>query len=179
MLILFILTAIAFLVLSFFIFRLFFEVYVHLQGPFYAPATSDRIKDILKISRLKPRDKVVDLGSGDGRVLIACAKKGVLCTGFEIDPILVWRSRKNITRAGMEKQIKIIPKSFWSADISKFDVIIVYGITHIMERLEKKLQKEAKKNARIISIYFQFPHLKKIDQRGDIHLYSMHPPIKA
>jgi cyclopropane fatty-acyl-phospholipid synthase-like methyltransferase len=144
-----------------------------MQGGFYTPSSRERISYILSLANVKPGEKVVDLGSGDGRVLMACAKKGARCTGFEIDPLLVWRSRKNIKKAHLDKKITIIPKSFWTANISSYDVIIIYGITHIMGRLKDKLKKEAKENTRIISVYFRFPGWDHILKKGDIYLYKV------
>lgn len=107
------------------------------------------------------------------------AKKGAIVHGYEVNPILVWRSRNFIKNAGLEKKAFIHWKSFWGEDLSKFDVITVYGITYIMEKLEKKLQSELKPGTRVVSNYFTFPTWKPAKQDGEILLYSSTSTFKS
>ncbi len=141
------------------------------HGSFYAPSLPARIEKMFRLLEIKPGDKAVDLGSGDGRLVIALAKAGIEAHGYEIDPLLVWQSRKKIKRAGLENRAFIHLRSFWPEDLSSFNIVVVYALDFVMKDLEKKLKKELKPGARIISNYFSFPHWPEIKREGEIRLY--------
>ena len=71
-------------------------VYFFLQGPIFAPSSETAISTMLKLAKIKPGVRIADLGSGDGRVVRAFAKKGVEVHGFEINPLLVLISKNKI-----------------------------------------------------------------------------------
>lgn len=152
--------------------RILFGIYVVTQGAFYAGSSDDRIKNILKLAKIRSTDKVIDLGSGDGKIVLAAAKTGATVTGIEIDPLYHWKAKKLIGNSKHRKNITIIRGSYWNHDLSDFDVIIIFGIGHIMKRLEQKILKEAKKDARIISVYFKFPNLKPTKVVDEVYLYK-------
>jgi len=146
--------------------------FYHFAAP-YAGLSEERIKNVLELAGDMKGKKVVDLGSGDGRVVIAFAKKGAEAHGYEINPLLVWRSRRTIIRAGLQDHAIIHWRSFWSADFRQYDLIHCFCINFMMGRLERKLKKEFSKKGRIISVYFEFPHLKQNDQKGDVRSYEV------
>lgn len=140
-----------------------------LKGAPYVPSKNDSVTRMLDLVHLKPGEKLVDLGSGDGRFLIAAAKAGATAVGYEVNPWLVLWSRYLIWRAGVAKQARVVWRDFRRDTFEDYDVIILYLLPATMALLEKKLQKEAKSTARIISNTFTFPHWKPI--RKDIPLY--------
>ena len=82
---------------------------------------------MLAIAAVKKGDVVYDLGSGDGRVVIAAAKKyGVKAVGFEIDPGLVKLAQENVRQQGVEKLVEIRQQDFMTADLSKATVVTLY-----------------------------------------------------
>jgi len=70
---------------------------------------------MLKLGQVSSKDTLIDLGSGDGRILIAAACLGAKAVGYEINPFLVWKSRRLIRQARLEKLAKVYWKSFWQA----------------------------------------------------------------
>ena len=70
------------------------------RGPFYVPTRRKYVPRIIAMLDLKAGDKVVDLGSGDGRLVIALAEAGAEAHGFEHNPLLVMRSKKSIKKRG-------------------------------------------------------------------------------
>ncbi len=141
-------------------------------GAIYVPSKKEKINKIIEFAEVKPGEKAVDLGSGDGRLVIALAKAGAEAYGYEVNPILVRKSKINIRRAGLENKAFINWGSFWQADLSEFDIIIIYGMKHVMGRLEKKLRKELKKDARIVSNTFKFPTWSPKKKDNNIYLYE-------
>lgn len=142
-----------------------------LHDPVYVPSTPQAIFSMLKLAQPKKGQIVVDLGSGDGRLLLAFAKKGCNCIGYEINPILVWKSNQLARKHNVEKRMHFYCKSFWQADISQADIITLFMTASIMERLEKKLLKGVKQGTKVVSQRFRFPHWKIQKQQGDSALY--------
>lgn len=138
-----------------------------INGAVYFPTSETSVQTMLRLANIKRGEKVVDLGSGDGRVLLAFARAGAEAHGYEINPILVWRSRKAIREAGLQGKIFVHWKSFWRADLSSFDVVILYGIPYIMKKLEVKLGKELKTGTRVLSNIYRFPGWRPTAEEKD------------
>ncbi|MBI4136498.1 class I SAM-dependent methyltransferase [Candidatus Roizmanbacteria bacterium] len=126
---------------------------------------------MMKFARIKPGDHVIDLGSGDGRLVIAAAQKGARAVGVELHAEMLRASRKNINDLHLEDRAEIRRENLWHTDVSDYDVVFVYGVTYIMNRLEKKLLKELKKGTRVVSNNYQFPHWKPVKERNNVRLY--------
>ena len=118
-------------------------------------------------------EKAVDLGSGDGRVVIALARAGAEAHGFEINPALVLLSRWNVRRSGLARQARIHWGSFWRADLSPFHVVTVFQGGFVMRRLERKVLKELRPEARLVSDYWGLPNLKPQSLSGTLFLYRV------
>ncbi len=160
------------------LFLLFYAVFYFLQstlrGAIYYPTTLHNVELMLKIADLKPNQNIADIGSGDGRIVIACAKQNIYATGYEINPLLVFLSRYKIRNAKLEKYAKIKWESFWKIDFKNFDAVFIYGIPYIMNELENKLKQELKPESKIISNIFKFPNWKpKYSLEDKVHLYIL------
>jgi ribosomal protein L11 methylase PrmA len=119
-----------------------------------------------------PGQRSADLGSGDGRVVIALAREGAEAHGFEIDPKLVMEARKNIREEGLEGKAFIHQQDFFEADLSDFEILTIYGITSIMGPLEEKLRSELKPGARVISNFFSFPNWEHEVKVAEVYVYK-------
>lgn len=140
-------------------------------GAPYAALAQNRIETMVGLLKLKKGQKLVDLGSGDGRIVMAFARAGIESHGYEINPVLVMISRLKIRRAGLEKKAFIHFKDFWVTNLGEFDAVTLYGIAHIMKRLESKLKKELKPGSKVVTNYFKFPNLKPVQIRNNVSLY--------
>ncbi len=147
-----------------------YTIYAMLSGAPYVPTRQSRIKIMLEFANLSADDSVLDVGSGDGRVITAAAASGASCVGIEINPILFWRS---LVRKKMEgrKNVVFERKDFWKTDLSKYDVMLVYCIHFKMEKLKEKIKSEMKPGSRVISHGFTFPDWKYIKVRDNVYLY--------
>ena len=161
-----------FLSLLFFILSLFFLIPWLFGAPFEA-SRKRTVKKIIEISKVKKGDKVVELGSGEGRIVIEFAKKGAIVEGFEINPILVYISRRKIKKENLQANAKIYWKSFWKIPLNKYNIIILFQFPTIMKKLENKIKNQAKKDTKIISNTWKFPSLRLKKERGNVRLYEI------
>ncbi len=143
-----------------------------ISGAPFIPSKRRAVGDMVTLANAKTGDKVVDLGAGDGRLLIAFAKIGIEVHGYEINPLLVLWARYQIHKQGLTNLVFIHWRSFWSVNLSGFDIVAVYGIKWIMGRLENKLQKELHSGARVVSNLYAFPTWEPAQKFRSVYLYK-------
>ncbi len=131
----------------------------------------EKVRIMVELASPLQGKKTIDLGAGDGRVVIAFAKNGAQAMGIEIDPGRAQTAMGNIRDAGLDGKAVIHNRSFWETDLSDCDIITLYGITSIMERLEIKIDQEGKPGLLIISNTFTFPHWTPILERENVYVY--------
>ena len=143
----------------------------HLRnGAIFVPTDKKTVENIVKLLQIKPSMKIADLGSGDGRIVIALSQAGAQATGFENNPVLFLWSWVKTKKSGQGRaQIRF--QSFWHKDLGEFDAVVVFGMTHIMERLGNKLRKELKSGAVVVSNIFELPDWPVTAQEGSLRLY--------
>jgi SAM-dependent methyltransferase len=121
----------------------------------FDPTPNEVLDRMLVLARLKSSDVVYDLGCGDGRVVIAAAKKyGVRAVGFEIDPGLAKLARENVRRAGLEKLVEIRQQDFLTADLSPASVVTLYLSYDGNLAVRPQLMRQLHHGARVISYAF-------------------------
>lgn len=152
---------------------LFFLFRSVINGAPFVPTSDLGVERMLSLADVSAGDKAADLGSGDGRIVIALAKKGSEAHGYEINPFLVLWSRYRIVREGLTSKAFAHWKNFWQEDLSSFDVVTIFGITYIMKGLEEKLKKELKKGARVVCNSYPFPNWKPGKREGGVFLYRV------
>ncbi len=149
-----------------------FFMFIGFKSAPYVPSHKKVIEDLLKEIEFKKGMKVADLGSGDGRVIIALAKIGCEAHGYEINPFLCWFTRLRIKKLGLKKQAFVHRKNFFSEDLSKFDLIFTYLLPKQMEKLEEKLLKELKTGSLVVSNAFSFPHWQPFKTTKFLKIYK-------
>lgn len=123
-------------------------------APFIA-TPDDVVERMLALAKVAKGDVVFDLGSGDGRIPIAAAKKyGARGVGIELDPKLVEQSRANARAAGVESFVEFRAGNALTADLSGATVVTLYLLSSSNQMLRPKLEKELKPGARIVSHAF-------------------------
>jgi SAM-dependent methyltransferase len=114
--------------------------------------TPERIVErMLELAETRKSDLVYDLGCGDGRIVVAAAKKyGCHAVGFDIDPQKVREARENAAKNGVEELVTIEEKDIFTCDLSQADVVTLYLLPWMNLKLIPQLEK-LKPGARIIS----------------------------
>jgi len=154
----------------FFLVALVFIVAGFTGAPF-VPSRDHHVTDLLSIIEIETGTRTADLGSGDGRLVIAMAQAGADAHGYEINPFLVLWSVIRIFRSGVWGRAHIHWRSYWSADLSSYDIVTIYGSGPLMPRFKEKLCRELAGNARIICNTFQLPDMRPLRQKNNIYLY--------
>ena len=118
--------------------------------------TPDPVVDqMLELADAKPGQVIYDLGCGDGRIVIAAAKRfGMRGVGVEIDPELVAVCNENARKAGVEGQVRFVQGDLFAMDFRDADVVALYLREDINVRLRPKLLDQLKPGSRVVSHRF-------------------------
>ena len=127
---------------------------------------------MISIANLQKTDVLLDLGSGDGRIVRRVAPFVKNARGIEINPSLALLS-KVFNTLQHKKNVEIRCADFWHYDLSDVDVLFVYCIDHKMNRLEAKVKKEMKPGARVVSNGFKFSTWKPREEKDGVRLYLL------
>lgn len=120
-------------------------------GP-YVPSPQSVVSDMLKLADVGPKDFVIDLGSGDGRIVLTAAKVfGARGFGVEIKDDLVKLSNEAAQRDGLSDRVKFMKQDLFKTDISPATVVTMYLLPHTVNQLQEKLLAELKPGARVVS----------------------------
>ncbi|MGH9658207.1 MAG: SAM-dependent methyltransferase [Bryobacteraceae bacterium] len=150
-------------------------------APYY-PTPETIVQKMLQAGALKPGEKMFDLGSGDGRIVIMAAEKfHANATGVEWDKDLFKQSMDKIAGLKLQKTARIINGDILQQDYSGADLITVYLLPTSNDKIRPMLEKQLKKGTRIVSHDFEFKDWKAekvehIDDDGEgrshtIYLY--------
>jgi len=121
----------------------------------FDPTPQEVVDRMLRLAAVKPGDLLYDLGTGDGRVAIAAAKKyGIKAVGFEIDPGLVKLARENVRKQGVEHLVEIRQEDFLTVDLSLPSVVTLYLSYDGNLAVRPRLMSQLKSGARVISYNF-------------------------
>ena len=118
----------------------------------YVPTPQVVVDRMLEIARVKAGETVIDLGSGDGRIMIEAASRyGARGFGVEIDPLLVKRSNENAARAGVADRVKFLQQDLFKTDFHEANVLTLYLLPDVNLALRPKILAELKPGARVVS----------------------------
>jgi cyclopropane fatty-acyl-phospholipid synthase-like methyltransferase len=126
---------------------------------------------MLALAQVTAADVVYDLGSGDGRIPIAAAKRyGAYGVGVEIDAKLNRRAEDNAKAAGVVDRVRFLTEDLFEADISQATVVTLFLLPRINQELMPKLRRELRPGTRIVSHQFdmgeQWPPERSQDVNG-------------
>ena len=124
----------------------------------YIPSTRGNVDEMLRLGGVTPNDVVSDLGSGDGRIVIAAARDyGARGVGIELDPALVRESSENARRAGVSERATFRASDIFAVNLGEATVVTMYLLSGLVAKLEPKLLAELKPGTRIVAHDYGFP----------------------
>lgn len=144
------------------------------KGAPYTPMRKKVIRRMFAMAALKPGEIVYDLGSGDGRVVVAAAKEfGARGVGIETTYVYVLWSRTKALLKGVHSQVRIMHGDVFKADISKADVVVLFLLQDTNARIKHKLLTELKPGTRVCSHYFTFADWE-VAKKDEVHHITMY-----
>lgn len=120
----------------------------------YVPTPPEVVEAMLDIAGLKAGEQLIDLGSGDGRIPRAAARRGAHALGVEIDADLVARARALARFDGLDGRVRFQRDDLFTVSLREADVVTLYLLPEVNERLKPKLLSEMKAGARLVSHAF-------------------------
>ncbi|MCA3069391.1 MAG: class I SAM-dependent methyltransferase [Rhodocyclaceae bacterium] len=118
----------------------------------YVPTRQLVVDEMLRLAAVDGNDFLIDLGSGDGRIVVTAARAfGIRGIGFDIDPQRIAEARVNARTAGVQKLVEFREENIFAADFSKATVVTMYLLTAVNLRLRPKLLAELKPGTRVVS----------------------------
>lgn len=120
----------------------------------WVPTPQALVDTMLDMAKVTPKDRLMDLGSGDGRTVITAAQRGLKAQGIEYNPDLVELSRRNAERAGVADRATFVTADLFTTDLTQADVITMFLLSTINEKLRPKLL-ELAPGTRIVSNSFR------------------------
>jgi protein-L-isoaspartate O-methyltransferase len=147
----------------------------------FVPSPQIVVDKMIELAGVKKGDVVYDLGSGDGRIVIAAAKKGARAVGFEIDPDLVGESRANIQKAGVQEMAEIRNQDILTVDLSAASVVTMYLLPDVNLKLRPNLLSQLKPGSRVVSHSFDMGDWKpdKVERVEGRTIYFWIIPAKG
>jgi SAM-dependent methyltransferase len=143
---------------------------VLLFGAPYLPTLGPQVRTALELTGLRAGDTLLELGCGDGRVVIAAAKQGINVVGYELNPLLVVLAWLRTRR--YRKQVRIIWGDFWREPWPPAEAIFVFLLPKYMPKLNTKVMQYSNKPVKLVSFAFTIPSRKPIQQKAGLYLYK-------
>jgi len=119
----------------------------------WVPTPEELIAAMLDVAKVTPNDLVMDLGSGDGRIVIAAARRGARAIGVEYNPDMVELSRNNARKEGVAEKATFVNGDIFETDFSKATVITMYLLPDLNMKLRPKIL-DMKPGTRVVSHAF-------------------------
>ena len=134
-------------------------------GAPYVPTPTAIVDRMLTLAKVGPSDYVIDLGSGDGRLVITAVSKYKARGGMGVDinRELVKLATDNATKAGVGDQVTFVAGDLFATGVEKATVVTLYLLPTMMSDVEAKLRKELKPGTRVISHDYPLPTWKPVE----------------
>ena len=145
-------------------------------GAQWIPTPKDVVRKMLSFADVGPQDTLIDMGSGDGRIILLAAQEfGASAFGIEADPLRVLITRIRIRLKGLEDQVEVIWGNFFKSDLSAASVVTIYQTTEINKKLKQQLEEQLHPGTRVVTYSFIFEGWEpvKVDESTKLYLYEI------
>src|SRR5918999_2900139 len=148
----------------------------------FVPTPQDVVDDMLRLANVRKGDVLYDIGSGDGRIAIAAAKKyGIRAVGIDIDPERIREATENARKAGVSNLVEFRQEDLFKADFREATVITLYLLPDLNVKLRTRLWEEMKPGKRIVSHQFDmgtWKPEKRLESNGRVVYFWTIPAKK-
>lgn len=146
----------------------------------YVPTPQVVVDRMLEMGKVGRGDYLIDLGSGDGRIVVTAARRGARSVGIDIDPERIREANANIQKSGVASRAKVVQGDLFEANIGEATVVTLYLLTSLNNKLKPKLLAELKPGTRVVSHAFDMGDWKpeKTEEIGGSTIYLWRVPQK-
>jgi len=138
------------------------------HGPPFVPTSRKRVETMIAFAEIQVGNRVYDLGCGDGRLVIAAAKRGATAIGYELSvPMFLFAKARSLFCCNAEIRFG----NFWTKDFSDADVIFCYFVTDAMKNFEENIWPTLKPGCRVVSNTFRIRTIPPAKQEGKVAMY--------
>lgn len=135
----------------------------------YVPTPAVIVEAMLKLGRIQPADFVIDLGCGDGRIVVMAAEKfGARGLGYDLNPERISEANDNARKAQVTERVKFVVKNLFEAEVRQATLVTLYLLPDVNLRLRPRLLRELKTGTRIVSHSFDMGEWKP-DQKLELN----------
>ena len=127
-----------------------------LDAPYF-PTSATVVEQMLDLAAVGPGDRLIDLGCGDGRIVIAAAKRGAIGLGVDVDPAQVKAAREAALEAGVERSAQFRAQDLFRTSLADATVVTLFLLGHVNSFLEERLRTRLRPGARVVSHLFPMP----------------------
>ena len=163
------------LVAVFGVFFIILELYVgvigNIKGAPFVPSKPQRIRTMVELADIKEGTRAVDLGSGDGAILLEAARHGAVATGIEMNPFLIPYARWRAKRNGLADRVTVIKGDIWDYPLQDAEVVFLYLLPKFLGKLKGKLTTELASGTLVVSNAFPVPGWTPIQEKDGVFLY--------
>jgi len=142
-------------------------------GAPYLPTLKKQTTEALDLLDLKEGQTLLELGSGDGRVLREAARRGIKSLGYELNPILYIYSKIRCRK--FAPLITVLFGNYWTKPLPAADGIYVFLLNRYMTKLDTKINQEMKHPLKVVSFAFAFPNRTPTKTQNGLMLYEFSP----
>jgi len=147
-------------------------IWTDIIGAGFEPTSSKIVKRMLEMAEVDSQDRVYDLGSGDGRIVIEASKLyHAHSVGIEADPVRFGYSKIKILILGLKNQVSLIWANFFEVDISKATVVTLFLSAKANQKLKQKLLTELQPGTRVISYFWKIKGWRPVQEDKEKHIY--------
>lgn len=139
-------------------------------GAPYLPTLRPQLERALDMLDLEEGQTLLELGSGDGRVMVAAAERGWNVVGYELNPLLALYSWLRTRKYG--KRVRVVWGNFWWGKLPQADGVFVFLLQKYMTRLDTKITQDIGRPVKMVSFAFYVPGRKPLQERDGVYLYE-------
>lgn len=143
---------------------------VLLVGAPYLPTLTPQVAIALELAELRPGDTMLELGCGDGKLLIAAAQQGIKVVGYELNPLLAVVAKLRTWR--YRRLVRVIWGDFWRHSWPPAEAIFVFLLPRYMTKLDKKVIQYKHHPVKLLSFAFQIPGKRPAAECRGVFLYT-------
>jgi SAM-dependent methyltransferase len=143
---------------------------VLLFGAPYLPTLTPQVHAALELADLKPGQTLLELGCGDGKVLIAAAQVGIYAVGYELNPVMAFIAWARTRR--FRKHVKVVWGNFWTKEWPPTDAIFIFLLNRYMTKIDHRIRESSTEPVKLVSFAFRIPGKEISTERSGVFLYE-------